>query len=97
MVAVAMVLVWAGYGLGLFGWTLFEDYDVTLGQMMSPVHPYSGAWPPAKIPAGQTWPGGNKSTPAPAAGIASPASEQAAVSAASRTAEIMRWLDQILP
>ena len=97
MVAVAMVLVWAGYGAGLFGWTLFEDYDLTLGQLMSPVHPYAGAWPPAKIPSGQTWPGGNTSTPLPAAGIASTSSEKAAAAAASRTAKIMQILNGIIP
>lgn len=58
MVAVAFVLLWGGYSLGNFGWCLFRDYDITLGQLMSPTHPYAGAWPPAKIPAGQIWPGG---------------------------------------
>ena len=58
MVAVAFLLLWGGYSLGEFGWCLFRDYDITLGQLMSPFHPYTGAWPPAKIPAGQTWPGG---------------------------------------
>jgi len=58
MVAVAFLLTWAGYALGDFGWCLFRDYDVTLGQLMSPTHPYAGPWPPPKIPAGQIWPGG---------------------------------------
>lgn len=58
MVAVGMLLTWLGYGLTLEGWCLWEDYDLTLGQLMSPLHPYNGPWPPAKIPAGQTWPGG---------------------------------------
>lgn len=58
MVAVGMILGWVGYALALEGWCLFRDYDVTLGQLMSPVHPYNGPWPPGKIPAGQTWPGG---------------------------------------
>jgi len=51
-----MVLVWAGYGTSLFGWCLFRDYDVTFGQLLNPVHPYSGPWPPPPIPAGQLWP-----------------------------------------
>jgi len=58
MVAVGMLMSWLGYALGLEGWCLFRDYDVTLGQLMSPLHPYSGPWPPAPIPAGQIWPGG---------------------------------------
>jgi hypothetical protein len=57
VVAVAILLVWAGYSQGLFGWSLWQGYNLTLGQLMSPVHPYSGAWPPPQIPAGQTWPG----------------------------------------
>ena len=57
-----MLLVWAGYGTGLLGWCLRNDYDLTLSQLMNPAHPYSGAWPPAKIPAGQTWPGGVTAT-----------------------------------
>ena len=73
MVAVAFLLMWGGYGTGLFGWCLLRDYDVTLGQLMSPFHPYAGPWPPAQIPASQIWPGGapatasSSSTPTPAA------------------------------
>jgi hypothetical protein len=58
-----MVMIWAGYSLTLFGWSLWRDYDVTLGQLASPLHPYSGPWPPPLIPAGQFWPAGQ-----PAAG-----------------------------
>lgn len=65
-----MLLIWGGYDLSLFGWCLFRDYNVTLGQLSSPLHPYSGAWPPGKIPAGQTWPGqgsgGGNASPGPA-------------------------------
>jgi hypothetical protein len=74
MVAVGFLLLWGGYGTGLFGWCLLRDYDVTLGQLMSPFHPYAGPWPPATIPASQIWPGGapasstgsGSSTPTPA-------------------------------
>ena len=61
MVAIGFLLLWGGYAGGLFGWCLFKDYDVTLGELMSPFHPYAGAWPPAQIPAGQIWPGGSGS------------------------------------
>lgn len=57
-----MALVWAGYSQGLFGWSLWQGYNLTLGELMSPIHPYSGAWPPAQIPAGQTWPGNPPAT-----------------------------------
>ena len=58
MVAIGFLVIWGGYSLGLFGWTLFRDYDVTFGQLVNPVHPYRGKWPPAKIPDTQIWPGG---------------------------------------
>lgn len=57
MVAVAMLLGWGGYAAGLWGWCLLRDYNVTFTQLVSPVKPYSGPWPPAKIPGSQTWPG----------------------------------------
>ena len=58
MVAVGMLLIWGGYSVGLWGWCLLRDYDLTFGQLTSPVHPYSGKWPPAKIPGTQIWPSG---------------------------------------
>jgi hypothetical protein len=57
MVAVGMLMIWAGYSVGLFGWGLVRDYDLTLAQLCSPAHPYSGAWPPASIPPTQVYPG----------------------------------------
>ncbi len=58
MVAVGMLLIWGGYSVSLWGWCLLRDYDLTFGQLTSPVHPYSGPWPPAKISGTQIWPGG---------------------------------------
>jgi hypothetical protein len=86
VVAVAFLLMWGGYGLADFGWCLFRDYDVTLGQLMSPLHPYDGPWPPATIPASQIWPGG---TSAASSGTASstastPTALQSAISAAEK-------------
>ena len=59
-----MLLTWLGYSLSLEGWCLWRDYDVTLGQLMSPLHPYNGPWPPARIPDTQIWPGGTTAAPA---------------------------------
>lgn len=62
MVAVAFALLWAGYSGGLWGWCLLRGYNVTLGQLVSPVHPYGQGkgqgWPPAHIPDTQVWPDG---------------------------------------
>jgi hypothetical protein len=66
MVAVGMLLIWGGYGTGLWGWCLIRDYDLTFGQLLSPAHPYSGPWPPAKIGSDVIWPGG-RTAPAAAA------------------------------
>jgi hypothetical protein len=93
-----MLLVWGGYSVGLWGWCLFRDYDVTFGQLVSPTHPYSGAWPPAKIPAGQTWPGGTSSSStagaAPAASSSKPAT---AAKAASSSSGIITKINEYLP
>ena len=71
MTAIGMGVAWAGYGLALFGWCLLQGYDVTLGQLMSPLHPYgAGAgqpWPPKSIPATQVFPGKQAAAAAPAA------------------------------
>ena len=78
MVGIGMLLGWAGYSLGLFGWTMIRGYDVTLGQLMSPLHPYGSGtgqpWPPAPMPGTQIWPGGTAAPPAPGtAGAGTPA------------------------
>lgn len=80
MLAVGMLLIWAGYGVGLEGWCLFKDYDVTLGQLMSPFHPYAGPWPPAKLGSDVIWPGG-RSSPAPGAVAAKPGQSAASKAA----------------
>lgn len=62
MPAIGMGLGWLGYALGLWGWSLLRGYNVTLGQLMSPIHPYAGAWPPALLPDTQTLPGKQQAT-----------------------------------
>lgn len=62
MPAIGMGLGWLGYALGLWGYSLIRGYNVTLGQLMSPLHPYSGAWPPAAIPNTQVLPGKQQAT-----------------------------------
>lgn len=76
MLPIGMVLVWAGYSVSLWGWCLIRGYDVTLGQLMSPTHPYGSgkgqAWPPPLMSADQIFPGGrNTGESAPASGAAS--------------------------
>lgn len=78
-----MALIWAGYSQGLFGWCLWQGYNLTLGDLMSPTHPYAGTWPPAQIPTGQTWPG--KSSGPAAAGNLGALIAQGAESAAANS------------
>ena len=73
-----MLLIWGGYSTGLWGWCLIRDYDLTFGQLLSPSHPYAGAWPPAHISPAQTWPGGGGAAPA---AVAAGGSQQQAAAA----------------
>lgn len=71
MLAAGMLLIWAGWSVNLWGYCLLRGYNVTLGQLVSPVHPYAGPWPPKLIPATQIWPGG-ASPAAPGLGAGNP-------------------------
>lgn len=77
MVAIGMVMVWAGYSGALWGYCLIRGYNVTLGQLTSPLHPYGSGkgqtWPPPLIPPGQLMPGA-----APAAAATTTAATTAA-------------------
>jgi hypothetical protein len=59
MVWIGMTLVWAGYSVGLYGYSLVRGYNLTLAQMVSPTKWYSGQWPPAKAGNEQILPTGN--------------------------------------
>ncbi len=48
MVAVGMGLVWLGYAAGLWGFSLVQGYNLSLGQLVSPTSYYKGKWPPQK-------------------------------------------------
>lgn len=49
MLALGMGVLWFGYAVGSWGWVLVKGYDVTFREWISPVHPYSGHWPPPLI------------------------------------------------
>ncbi len=46
MIAVAMALGWASYTLMLWGYSLLKGYNISLVQLVNPVHQYTGQWPP---------------------------------------------------
>ena len=39
MIAIGMGLVWAGYTVGLWGYCLVKNYDVTFGQLFATTWP----------------------------------------------------------
>lgn len=66
MLAVGFLIMWGGYSVSLWGWCLIRGYNVTLGQLMSPTHPYGSgkgqSWPPPPIGSDVIFPGGRSST-----------------------------------
>jgi hypothetical protein len=75
-----MLIWWGGYSVSLWGWCLIRGYDVTLGQLMSPTHPYGAGkgekWPPKLIGGDVVFPGGRTAAaagPAPASSAKSAA------------------------
>lgn len=66
MLAAGIILAWAGYGVGSYGWCMIRGWDVPLRGWFSPLHPYE--WPaggPAQIPDTQLFPGSTAATAAP--------------------------------
>ena len=43
MVAIGFAVAWAGYALGMFGYCLLRDYDVTLPALFKTTWPGSGS------------------------------------------------------
>ena len=79
MLPVGMLLTWGGWSISFWGWCLLRGYNVTLGQLMTPLHPYAGKWPPPLIPDSQIFPGGTKAG-APAGLTSPPIASKAALS-----------------
>lgn len=59
MFPVGVLIAWAGYGLGSWGWILVKGYNITFTEWFNPVHVFEWPGPQAKIPmvpAGSVWP-----------------------------------------
>jgi hypothetical protein len=60
MLVFGIALLFAGYGVGSYGYVLVKGWDITLREWFSPLNPYQ--WPqnsdPPSVPQGQVWPGG---------------------------------------
>ena len=50
MIGAAILVYFAAYTAGSYGWVLVKGYNITLKQWVSPLNPYQ--WPPpgAKVP-----------------------------------------------
>ena len=76
MLAAGMLIIWGGYSVSLWGWCLLRGYNVTLGQLMSPAHPYGSgkgqAWPPALMGPDVIFPGGRPGAGGAASGSGGP-------------------------
>jgi hypothetical protein len=57
MVGIGFGLLWVGYTGGFWAYCLLKGYNVTLGQVVSYSHPYSGPWPPPPVPTDLVFPG----------------------------------------
>lgn len=67
MAGIGFGLLWAGYAISFWGYTLIRGYNISFVQLVNPVHPYGSAknqpWPPPLIPAGQLLPGPAQAPP----------------------------------
>jgi hypothetical protein len=92
MLAVGMLLAWGGYSVGLWGWCLLRGYNVTAGQLMSPLHPYgtgkNQGWPPPLMSANVIFPGAHNTgaSAPPSSSSSAPSSSSSAQAPAPGTA-----------
>lgn len=85
VIAVVMLAAWSDYLVGLYGWCLLRGYDVTIGQLANPLHPYPGKWPPPQIGPGRIFPGTRSGTGAAAGSGSVPGSAAAQRQTARRS------------
>lgn len=68
MIGVGVIMFWAFYGVGSYGWVLVKGYDITARQWFSPLNPYT--WPAPgetipRVPLGHLFPTGTAGPGAP--------------------------------
>jgi len=72
--AIGFGMLWAGYAISFWGYTLIRGYNVTFPQLINPVHPYGTTkgqvWPPPLIASGQLLPGKASAPPPATAAVA---------------------------
>lgn len=88
MPAIGIGLIWGGWTLSLWGYCLIRGYDVTLGQLVNPVHQLNWKTATANLtPNTQIVPGGQNT---PASGSAPGTAQQVANAANSAAANAGR-------
>jgi hypothetical protein len=48
VIGIGMILLWAGYGIGTYGYVLIRGWNISPGEWFSPLSPY--AWPAGSPP-----------------------------------------------
>ena len=77
MLPLGMILGFAGYGLGSWGYILVKGYNITLREWFSPLHPFTGALDSnGTVPAGSIFPTTGKGSSSSAGGGLSPVQKQ---------------------
>lgn len=69
MIPLFGLIIWAGYGIGSYGWVLLKGYNITGAQWFNPLHPFAWSSNPGMVPAGQVFPGGGGGTDVAGGGI----------------------------
>lgn len=74
MTAIFGLIIFAGYGVGSYGWVLVKGYNITPKQWFSPVNFFQWSSNPGMVPPGQVFPGGSSSSGSSSASSASSSS-----------------------
>lgn len=59
-VVIAFAVMWTAYTVIFTGYSWLRGYDISFGEIVSPLHWYSGPWPPPKASPNEIIPGGRK-------------------------------------
>lgn len=91
MLGLGFGALWAGYAVASWGYILLKGYNITFRQWVSPLNPYTGPWPPAKVPPGFVLPHPESSvvTDATSAGFEASVTAPSNQSAAQLQSEVM--------
>lgn len=57
MIALFAGVLWAGYGIGSYGWVMLKGYNVSAAAWFTPVGTFEWSSNPGMVPKGQVFPG----------------------------------------